>query len=341
MKLESILNTIKGKTIAVVYIFEKEEAKGYDHFYIWKNELLTKWINAIYEIECIPYLLDLRTFIFKASNNTLPHIDYVLNLNNGCVELSTMSLVPSLCGFLSIPCIPCNSLTMLSCENKNIANCIVRSSKINVPSNLERSKEEGIYRPKSLGNSLGVRIGKELDGDGVYQEFIFGYDITIPFLYNIDQLRIEAMPSTLYLPNSLNPKWIYDEKAKIDDKGFKTVLFEIQNKELLDELIKLVNIFEVNTFARIDARIKTNKKELSDNILSYDFSLDDFYFIEINSMPTIETDDGFDLAFKNIYDFKNNKFFQYIRKYCNAVVNPTVHGFVLLSSIASFITSKC
>ena len=54
MDLKSTLNFVKGKTIAIVYIFEKEKAEGYKHFYIWKNEIITNWINAVYELNCIP-----------------------------------------------------------------------------------------------------------------------------------------------------------------------------------------------------------------------------------------------------------------------------------------------
>ena len=58
---------LKGKTIALVYIFEKETADGFNHFLIWKDKVLTGWLSAIYELNCLPYIIDVRTFMQKAS----------------------------------------------------------------------------------------------------------------------------------------------------------------------------------------------------------------------------------------------------------------------------------
>jgi len=341
MDLKKALDLVKGKTIAIVYIFENEEAEGYKHFYIWKNEILTNWISAIYQLNCIPYIMDLRTFMYKSSNNSLPQIDFILNLNNGCFNLSTMSLVPSICSFLNIPCVPCNSITMLSCENKLISNNIIRNTHINVPKDIDNHSDVGIYRPKSLGNSMGIKIGRSCNNEGLFQEFIPGYDITIPFLFNIEKKKMEAMPATVYLPDSLDPTWIYNEKTKFNDEGFITTNLDIKNNHIINELIKILKVFEVNTFARIDARIKTRNKKLNKNINNIEISLENFYFIEINSMPTIEVGDGFDLALNYILNSPTNTFYNCAREYYNIISNPTVNGFILLNSMISLITSKC
>lgn len=80
-----------------LYIFEGDNDSGFSHFFIWKGKILTEWINAIEELHCLPLILDVRTFIDKAINKTLPHIDYVLNMNSGTNDLSVMALVPSVC----------------------------------------------------------------------------------------------------------------------------------------------------------------------------------------------------------------------------------------------------
>lgn len=69
---------IKGKTIAIVYIFEGDDDSGFNHFYIWKSNIISKWMNAVQELSCMPLIIDVRTFIDKAINKTLPHIDYVI-----------------------------------------------------------------------------------------------------------------------------------------------------------------------------------------------------------------------------------------------------------------------
>ena len=65
---------ITGKIIAIVYIFEGEDDSGFEHFYIWKSNIIAKWMNAVKELSCIPLIIDVRTFFDKAINKTLPHI---------------------------------------------------------------------------------------------------------------------------------------------------------------------------------------------------------------------------------------------------------------------------
>ncbi len=72
---------IQKKTIALVYIFEDEEAVGYEHYDIWKSDVISEWILAIQEINCKPLILDARTFAEKAFNKSLPQVDAVINLN--------------------------------------------------------------------------------------------------------------------------------------------------------------------------------------------------------------------------------------------------------------------
>ena len=73
---------------------------------------------AVEELHCMPLIMDIRTFGSKAMNNTLPYIDYVINLNNGTINISVLGVVPSICNFLNIPCIPCDATTMSMWRNK-------------------------------------------------------------------------------------------------------------------------------------------------------------------------------------------------------------------------------
>ena len=172
---ESIIESIKGKTIAIVYIFEGEDAPGFSHYHIWKSDVISKWINAVQEIHCMPFILDVRTFVEKAINRTLPYIDFVVNLNCGSTELSPMGLVPSMCGFLGIPCIPCDTMSIITGENKNVSNLIAKASGLNVPKELSDDSQMGIYRPLNYGSSFGVKrvtsVNKEKSG--IYQEYYY------------------------------------------------------------------------------------------------------------------------------------------------------------------------
>lgn len=52
--IDKKINSIRGKTIAIVYIYEKEDAPGFDHYWMWKGDIIAGWIKAIYELECVP-----------------------------------------------------------------------------------------------------------------------------------------------------------------------------------------------------------------------------------------------------------------------------------------------
>ncbi len=338
----SLLDSIKGKTIALVYIFEKEEAKGFEHFLVWKDKILTGWLNAIYEIECLPFIIDVRTFMQKASNYSLPHIDYVINLNSGCTKLSTMGLVPSICSFLNIPCIPCDSTAILTTEHKKISNYIALGANLQTPRVLDSMENYGVYRPINLGNSIGIEVGyfQNFNRDGIYQEFIPGYDVTLPLAFNFITKKIDILPPTLYFPETRDENWIYNEKIKENDIGLKRYQFLEIDESTKKEIIEFFKIFGIKTYGRIDARLKCENKLLGTEA-EKPFSFKDCFFLEINSMPTIETDDGFDLAFKAVLSNKQHSFYECVHEYINYVKNPTINGFLLATSIISLTTSMC
>lgn len=337
----NLLNEIRGKTIGIIYFFENEDAPGSRHYWIWKSDIISGWLLAVQELECVPYIMDVRTFIQKASNNTLPHIDFIVNLNCGSYELSSMGLVPAMCSFLAIPCIPCNTAAITMSENKHISNIIAAANKINVPEYLPLSNNNGIFRPLNLGSSIGVKIGKSDNCPGVYQEFIPGYDITIPVVYNPYINSLDLLPPLLYFPNSQNPNWIYDfeEKYRENENFIKHPLLRVEphTKKIL---LRFAKTFPITTFGRIDGRIKCKDIILSKDILHKPLVLDDFFFVEINSMPTIENNDSFDMAFKAAQDYTQYSIHPAVKQYCKTVKHASMIGYVLSSSIISLTKAK-
>jgi len=339
---ESLIKTLRGKTVAIIYIFEKEDAPGFEHYWVWKSDIISGWLNAVQELECVPFILDVRTFIQKACNHSLPHIDYVLNLNCGCYLLSTLSLVPSMCSFLNIPCVPCNAISITAGENKNISNLIARAMDLKIPRSLDIINNDGIYRPLNLGSSIGLKKGSfsEFKTSGVYQEFIPGYDVTIPISYNPYIGDIDLLPPILYLPKSLNPDWIYDAEEKIKDNSFTLLPFIEVEEAVRESMIALSKVFPIQTFGRIDARIRCNEKKLSAKIVERPLPIKDLYFIEINSMPTIEQNDSFDFAFDAAQKNEKHSFNGCIKEYKKIITNPTINGFLLSCSMISLSTTK-
>lgn len=328
---------ISGKTIGVVYIFEGEDAPGFEHYHVWQSDIISKWLLAIQELKCRPLILDVRTFVDKAISGTLPNIDYVLNLNCGSCELSPMALIPSVCGFFHIPCIPCNSTAILAGENKLMSNLLAQATGIQVPQSLDSSIENGIFRPLNLGSSMGVKRGFTSNIKGLYQEFIKGYDITTPIVYNPITKKMEIMPTVLYIAEEDNVEWYLGEENKNSRSGFtrKTILH--LSEELQAKYFELVQNLSINTFCRIDARIKCASSDELKLLLEKPLQLKDVYFIEINPMPTVWINNAFSHSFSEIQQMQC--FLTYIQELQNNVTQISLHNFLLSTAMFALSTT--
>lgn len=330
---DNVFLQIKGKTIALVYVFEGEDAPGFEHYHIWKSDVISEWLKAIQDLQCVPFILDVRTFVEKAMNNTLPTIDFVINLNCGSCDLSPMGLVPSVCGFLSIPCIPCDTAAIVSGENKRMANLIAAANQINVPKILPEDDPTGIYRPLNFGSSVGVRRGKVIPGEkGIYQEFIQGYDMTTPIVYNPVEKDYDIFPSIIFIPDNGDVDWYYGEEANITASGFTRKLLPQFTSSVIDKYKEVVKSFSINTFCRIDARIECKDgKELAD-ITTRPLDLDRIYFAEINPMPSIRNvNNEFHLSFSSLAPSESEKLsFKLLRCVTKEI---TLHNYLLACSM--------
>ncbi len=337
----NLLDEIAGKTIAVVYIFENEKAAGFKHYDVWKSNLISCWINAIQELRCIPYILDVRTFIFKITNNTLPHIDFVINMNAGCEDLSTLGLVPSACGFQNLECIPCNTSAIITGEHKRIANMIAQCCDFNVPKVSKTSKS--IFRPLNFGSSKGVYLTKDYPDnntniEGIFQEFIPGYDVTTPLMYNPLTEEINPLPSIIYYPECNDINWYLSDTVKKTSSGFTREILPNISGKLTDSFINLMQNFDIDTYCRIDSRLYSEKRLSLSEIKRLTFNKENCYFIEMNPMPTIEIGNNFYVSMMSIsQDFA---FYDTITYYNEKTENHSFHGFILSCAIIKKIISK-
>lgn len=323
------IQSIKGKTIAIVYIFEGEDAPGFQHYHVWKSDVISLWMNAVQSLHCMPLILDVRTFVEKALNRTLPKIDYVINLNCGSYELSPMSLVPATCAFIGVPCIPCDSVTIVTGENKRLSNLIAKGIGLNVPQEVPYTDEQGIFRPLNLGSSHGVRRGHLSDSaiNGLYQEFLPGYDITTPIVYNPIKEKFDIFPSIIYLPYSGSLNWFFGENEKNTGKGYRREIISNIPDQIQNSYFELIQTMGVRTFCRIDARIRCDKPLVYEDLQNQTLRAEDLYFIEINPMPTIKINNSFGFCYSAISE--GDTFFPCVQTFKEIVSNATVHSFLL------------
>lgn len=331
------LHTLQGKTIGVIYTYEGENAPGFSHYHFWESDVISKWLLAIQQIHCRPFILDVRTFVEKAIAETLPHLDYVLNLNCGGCELSPMALIPSICAFFKTPCIPCDAVTILAGENKRISNLAALATGINVPKSLPVQESNGLFRPLNLGSSIGIKKGP-LTGnepDGLYQEFIKGYDITTPIVYNPYTNQMDFMPTVLYVPEEDSTDWYLGEAYKATRSGFKRKIIFSLEEELKKKYLELLQNLSITTFCRIDARIKCQSPKDLENLLKKPLALDDIYFVELNPMPTVWINNAFSHSFSMID--KNHSIYPYIQALGNLTSECNIHNFLLSLSMLALL----
>ena len=332
------LHEIFGKTIGVVYTFEGEDAPGFEHYHVWQSDIISKWLLAIQDLKCRPLILDVRTFVDKAICGTLPNIDYVLNLNCGGCELSPMALIPSVCAFFHIPCIPCDASTILAGENKFMSNLVAKATGLQVPQTLHKNIMGGIFRPLNLGSSIGVKREFSSIQKGIYQEFIPGYDITTPIVYNPVRQEMDIMPTVLYIAENDNVEWFLGEECKNSRSGFtRKSIFDL-SEELKKKYLELTQNIAINTFCRIDARIKCSSSNELKSLLKKPLQPEDIYFIEINPMPTVWINNAFSHSFSEIN--KVQYFSTYLKDLEKIVPEITLHNFLLSTAILAFTTAK-
>lgn len=334
-----MFENIRGKVIAIVYIFENEDAEGFGHYDIWKSEVITGWLNAVESIKCVPYILDTRTFVQKAMARTLPIIDYVINLNAGNDDLSTLGLIPSICSFLNIPCIPCNTTSIIIGENKKIANYIAEKIGMLVPKVLNQDSTDGIFRPLNYGSSRGVRKGPHRNVEnGIYQEFIPGFDITTPLMFNPATQKIELLPTLIYRGDTNNTDWFLGENEKATHSGFKRYLVYDIDSDLSRRYRELADAFMINTFCRIDARVATKNANDFDYLKVNGINSDNTYFIEMNPMPTIRISNNYSDSMKHIDE--NSSFYVPWNNYQNEFSTQNEIGFILCCAMKSIFKAK-
>lgn len=329
---KSIFDPLKGATVALVYIFEKEDAPGFGHYDIWKSDVIAEWMLAVQELQCVPYILDVRSFISKAMDHSLPELDYVVNLNAGAQEVSALGLVPIIAAFLGVPCIPCDTLANLAAEHKKMANLIAKAIGLNMAAELDHAVAGGVYRPLNFGSSKGMarQWPDTLGADGVYQEFIPGYDITTPILYNPITDKIDLLPTVMYCPPDLDPNWMFDAQVKANRSGYtkKTLYVDEKTREKYLQMAESTGIY---SFCRIDARIKCKSREEWAQLFEAPVNYEKIYFLEINATPTIKPKINFLDAIDSLKE--GDALFEAYEIYKNTIEGATHTGFLLACSM--------
>lgn len=335
------LSWINGKTIAIVYTYEGDSISGAEKYDFWEGDVISDWVHGAYELRTMPFIIDARTFVEKSMNNTLPPIDFVVDLNDGYYDISSLALIPSVCAYKGLPCIPCNASLLLMGENKYISNILAKNFGFSLPKAFSKPTKESISRPFCYGSSCGVAKGvpctETRKTEILIQEFVQGFDVTVPVLYCPTDDDMTVLPAVAYRPNNYDPQWFLGEQEKKEHSGYQKQLVSIDNKskEMIKDFAKQIG---VTTYCRIDFRCMCDTASKMKSILASGCNWNDLKFIEINPLPTIKENINFFNSLGNITP--EHPIAQCLDAYYNKTRNATLTGFVLSCSIIASAKAK-
>ena len=212
---------------------------------------------------------------------------------------------------------------------------IAQSTGLTVPNDIVDLDTEGIFRPFGLGSSIGVKkmtlAEKSSDMHGLLQEFICGYDITTPIVFNPITGNLDFLPTVLYIPEKDSTNWFLGETEKESRSGFKRVSILNLSTELKQVFLKYAHNMSITTYCRIDARIKCNSTDELSHILAHPLTLNNTFFVEMNPMPTVWINNALSYSFQNINTIQS--FDEYLLQLKKHVPKKNIHNFLLSISM--------
>ena len=162
------------------------------------------------------------------------------------------------------------------------------------------------------------------------QEFVPGFDTTIPVLYNPLNESLSVLPAVAYVPENMNPYWFLGEQQKATHSEYekRTVKIDESVRQMILRMVKEVGI---TTYCRLDFRTKCDSSEDMRSHLSSVITLDDLRFMEINPLPTIKDGINFFTALNAVDPL--NSIAECLEQYQYGVREGSLTGFILSSSI--------
>lgn len=283
------LQAISDETWAVVYAYESpRHPRGlwYDR---WRYDVLNDYVEAVSRLGAEPFVLDIDSFL-ASDRLRSGEFDFVVNLNSGATPIANLGVVPSLAAWHKVDCFPNSADVVLAGERKDLCKRIF-AEWFNIPRDLaDGASEPAIFKPKTMGNSQFVaRMRPDLPANNlIAEEFIQGYDVTIPVFYDGDRDAYIAASAIAYIPDVEDPaNWFLSYEQKMNrsiaiDRAIRTLAPKLELA-----LVEASHAFGFQSIARFDFRWKTdapNRREID---------LADLWFLEINCLPTLRRDVNF------------------------------------------------
>ena len=300
-ELDSHLATLKRQVWAVVYAYDppaKPRSLWYDR---WRYDVINDYVEAVSFLGAEPLIIDIDSFI-RSERLRSEEISLVINLNSGATPISNGGLVPSVAEWNKVPCFP-NAGDVIVCgERKDICKQFF-SSWFHTPSDINLNDARSklvpfIVKPKTMGNSQNVTRNLQLPlsikeqrrwlRDTLIEEFIEGYEVTVPVILDAIADDYVVCPPIIYVPEVINPTdWFLSYEEKMDRKVVIDRRVGRLDPSATKALLDASRSYNSGGLARFDFRWRV--KEIKSDLIE----LQDLWFLEINCMPTLRTDVNF------------------------------------------------
>lgn len=297
-RLETAISSIAGETWAIVYAFESPQRPRSLWYDRWRYDVINDYVEAASRLGAEPFVIDVDGFV-SSERLRAGEFDFVINLNSGATPISNLGLVPSLAQWNGVGCFPNSADVILAGERKDLCKRVF-STWFQMPKDydVQGVDQAGrfIAKPKTMGNSQFVgfyKAGDAADASMIVEEFIDGYDVTVPVFFDVDLDDYVVAPPIVYFPDVPEPDgWFLSYVQKMD----RNIVIDRQVRQLGDELrhalVQASRAFGFQSIARFDFRWRPAAP--SAPVLQ----LSELWFLEINCLPTLRADVNFLVSLK-------------------------------------------
>lgn len=288
---------LEGKSAAIVYSFRAQESPERIWYDQWRSNVIAAYGSALEALGVEPYYVDVESFCRQAFSGALPDLHCVFNLNAGIAPIAHWALVPSVAAWCGLRPLPAEADVLIVGERKDTAALVAQSCGLRTP-RIFRFDEIAslapadllVAKPRDLGGSVGVRLISAAElitkqaqpGGQLVQEFVRGFDLTVPLVFQPSAGRHRAVCGVVYVPEcARSDEWIHDEGSKRSGQGYRKQVVPLP-LSLEEALCRFATVAELGPYARVDLRIAASGPPDSP-----EFWNGEPYFIEVNPLPTL------------------------------------------------------
>lgn len=344
LQFRELIASLRDVPAAVVYGFApagKFTQLWYDQ---WRSSVISSYGSALEELGVHPYFIDATSFARQALDGSLPKVVCAFNLNAGITPIHHWSMVPSVASWCGIKPFPSEADVLIVGERKDTASLIAQECGFSVPKSYRKHQlqtldpdEPVVLKPRDLGGSVGLirstagelATGESVQHTDIIQEFIFGFDLTIPVVWQPTTGKHRCVGGVMYVPENNSQDWYHSTHTKRSGQGYSKRIVVIPSR--LESLLAVfAKRIELGPYARIDLRIRCNL----DAVGNIDWKTAEPFFIEVNPLPTLRAG----INFLNVvaHEIFQSAFENEIRGLTEVLGNPpSAHACVLACALAT------